>query len=566
MKVLPEHRRVFEHPPLRRPEAVQPRRDQRVQGLGHLERADLRGRDVAVPVGAHEPAVEQHPDGLDRVQRDAFGAVSHPVAQLLGQARDETCEQRVHRLGAERLQRQRGEVTLRARPRRMLLGQLGPRQREHEEWMAARPVQQVADEVEQRRVGPLQVLEDEHRRAALGQALEEQPPRGEEVVTVEGGLLGDPEQLCQPFLDPAALVGVGQLVLERLPQLGRSFAGVLLLADPGAHAHHLGERPVRHAVAVGQAAATVPEDVVDEPVDVALELRREPRLPDPGDADDRDEPRPALVARGVEEVLHQPELALAPDERRLEPGRAPFAAARGDHALGPPERHGLGLPFERVLARVVEGHRGLARPPSPLADEHGARLGGVLHARGRVHEVAGNHAFSLGADRHRRVAGDDADAHRQLRRPDLAAERADDLDELQPRAHRPLGVVLARYGRAPDRHHRVADELLDRPAVAVDHSPRGLEVARKQLAHLLGVAVLRERREADQVAEEDRHQSPLGLGGGGRAEGLLERGPALAAEAVVGLVRGPTGRAGQGQRRAAAGAELASGAVLGSAG
>ena len=268
----------------------------------------------------------------------------------------------------------------------------------------------------------------------------------------------------------------------------------------------------------------------------------------------------------MEEVLHQPELALASDERRLEASRAALAAPCCDHALGTPERYRLRLPFQRVLARGVVGDRSLARPPSPLADEHGARFGGTLHARGRVHEVAGNHAFSFGADRHRRVAGDDADAHRQLRRPNLAAERADNLDELQSRAHRPLGVVLARYGGAPDRHHRVADELLDRAAVAVDYPPRGLEVAREQLADLLRVAVLRERREADQVAEEDGYQPPLGLGGGGRAEGLLERGPALAAEAVVGLVRGPTGRARQGQRGAAAGAELASGAVLGSAG
>ena len=106
-------------------------------------------------------------------------------------------------------------------------------------------------------------------------------------------------------------------------------------------------------------------------------------------------------------------------------------------------------------------------------------------------EVARHHALSLGADRHRRLAGDDADTHRQLRRTDLAAERTDHLDELQPRAHRPFGVVLARYGCAPDSHHRVTDELLDGAAVAVDHPARGLEVAREELAYLLGVAVLR---------------------------------------------------------------------------
>ena len=44
-------------------------------------------------------------------------------------------------------------------------------------------------------------------------------------------------------------------------------------------------------------------------------------------------------------------------------------------------------------------------------------------------------------------------------------------------------------GRAPDRHHRVADELLHRAAVARDDLPREVEVARQQLADVLRVAL-----------------------------------------------------------------------------
>jgi hypothetical protein len=41
---------------------------------------------------------------------------------------------------------------------------------------------------------------------------------------------------------------------------------------------------------------------------------------------------------------------------------------------------------------------------------------------------------------------------------------------LHPERHvqRPLGVVLVRRRRAERRHHRVADELLDRPARPLD--------------------------------------------------------------------------------------------------
>ena len=109
-------------------------------------------------------------------------------------------------------------------------------------------------------------------------------------------------------------------------ELSPSVLGRLLLRDSGAHTHHLGQRPVRDALAVGETAAAVPVDVADEPVDVALELGREPRLADPGDADDRDQACLALVARGVEEILDQAHLAVAPDERRLEAGRAALAA------------------------------------------------------------------------------------------------------------------------------------------------------------------------------------------------------------------------------------------------
>ena len=91
-------------------------------------------------------------------------------------------------------------------------------------------------------------------------------------------------------------------------------------------------------------------------------------------------------------------------------------------------------------------------------------------------------------------------------------------------------------GRSPDRHHRVADELLDRAAVERDQPAARVEVARQKLAHLLGVARLRERREADEVGEEHRdepalrRQAPPARAGGC---GLAERRAAFAAERVV---------------------------------
>ena len=137
-------------------------------------------------------------------------------------------------------------------------------------------------------------------------------------------------------------------------------------------------------------------------------------------------------------------------------------------------------------------------------------------------------------------------------RSDLLAHRRNGRDQLEAGADRALGVVLVRDGDTPHRHHRVADELLDDTAVAPDHHPALREVRREQLAHLLGVPALRERGEADQVAEQHRGDPalgdrPLGDRRSGRRRALVQRLPAVAAEPPA-LGRRAAGRG----RRAAA--------------
>ena len=174
--------------------------------------------------------------------------------------------------------------------------------------------------------------------------------------------------------------------------------------------------------------------------------------------------------------------------------------------------------------------------------------GGALDAGRGVDEVAGDHALALRADVDRRLAGEHADARLEPGRPDLGAERLDRRDEVERGAHRALGVVLLRDRCAPHGHHRVADELLDGSAVALDQPAGALEVARQQVAHVLGVARLGERREADEVGEEHRDVAPLGdrRDGRGAAAGGQRR-AALAAEDVA---RNPHGLPHAGQRSA----------------
>ena len=72
------------------------------------------------------------------------------------------------------------------------------------------------------------------------------------------------------------------------------------------------------------------------------------------------------------------------------------------------------------------------------------------------------------------------------------------------------GVVGRGERRAPERHHRVADELVERAAVVEDDLRHRAQVLVQHGHHLLGGELLRERGEAADVAEEDgeRHALP----------------------------------------------------------
>ena len=118
--------------------------------------------------------------------------------------------------------------------------------------------------------------------------------------------------------------------------------------------------------------------------------------------------------------------------------------------------------------------------------------------------------------------------------------------------------------RAPDRHHGIADELLDRAAVALDHGAGDIEVAAQELAGVLRVTALGRCGEPDEVDEQHRHDPSLGRGGlSGRCRrsdrpALGQPRAALAAELDAWRVRRATRWARRREARPTLGAELAS--------
>jgi hypothetical protein len=85
---------------------------------------------------------------------------------------------------------------------------------------------------------------------------------------------------------------------------------------------------------------------------------------------------------------------------------------------------------------------------------------------------------------------------------------------------------------AEHRHHRVADELLDRAAVPLERRLHSVEVARHHLPERLGIESLAELRRADDVGEDDRHDLPRLA----RRVRVFESSAAAAAKASVGRV------------------------------
>ena len=84
----------------------------------------------------------------------------------------------------------------------------------------------------------------------------------------------------------------------------------------------------------------------------------------------------------------------------------------------------------------------------------------------------------------------------------------DRVAQLDRGAHRAERVVLGGDRDAEHGHHRVAHELLDRAAVALEDHARGLVVAPHEGAQRLRIGAVADRGRAGQVAEQDGDDLP----------------------------------------------------------
>ena len=132
-------------------------------------------------------------------------------------------------------------------------------------------------------------------------------------------------------------------------------------------------------------------------------------------------------------------------------------------------------PLDPALPQIHADEAMAERPVDRGRDQRLPRRGQVGEAGGQVQAIAGDGVLDMrraarGAGQH--LAGSDADmdVERRLQPGDL-------LMDGSGRAQRAFGIVGGRHRRAEDRHHRVADVLVDGGAISVTISSATLKKA-----------------------------------------------------------------------------------------
>ena len=295
----PEDAGVGHEPPLGRAEGIQACRDECLQRGGgpdgvEVDRDSVSG-DVATAAGDHGITVDESPDGLHGEQRDALSPGDQGRAGWCGEALDQAVEQSPHRGIVQRVQPHHGGApAAQVVPAREQLG-TGEREDEHR---ALRGPHKVVQEVEQPLVGVVGVIDDEHDRGGVIRAgpgshvLEERGPRREQVLPAEAST-ARAHQDRQPGAQPIPLGLVGDETLEGLIEFRSDHWPDITLDKPDPGPDRLGQRPERHAVAVGQTPAAMP------PVECRTARRRTSRTPRPAATCPRQVRRRRPPAAGV---------------------------------------------------------------------------------------------------------------------------------------------------------------------------------------------------------------------------------------------------------------------------
>jgi hypothetical protein len=349
-------------------------------------------------------------------------------------------------------------------------------------------------------IGPVEILDPQHERIRPGQHAEVPAPAVDDLVLTlphrqprQLGARHEPGAVSERGRHAMSLRGVRQQRRQAGRQILEGHRG-----PPGRQ--ELPEGAARLGLA-GRAAPRL--DHPRRPAESGDELLDQPGLPLPGRAGHEGEDGSPRPRAGEGEPQHG-ELGLAAHERHATRGARPgepHEPPRGDRPQP--------LQLDLAQADEVGGVRG--RLAAGRAQDDLARLRERQEARRHVHARPDAHLLAFGLRRRQvddGLAGLHARAH--LERHGRAGAR------VRPPAHagvggpeRALRIVRMGGGHAEERVDRVADVLLDGPALGGDERGQLREGPVEGSLHALGPEPLRERGRADDVDEERGHHPSL---------------------------------------------------------
>ena len=494
---LPHHRCDLDQPAFRCGQLVQPRREQRRDRRWDGQVREIAGRRPSALLQDEPTLVDQEARDLLRVERVPLGGggdalADHGIHRVI---RQEVGDELPALLGVQRFEQDRRRVQLPPGPAGAIVEQLGARHAREQDRDVASQIRDVLDQLDERGLCPLDVVDHEDHGALGGEALEQRPDGPAHLF--RGGLPAvEPDRLPDALRDRGRVaITAGEHREFAAGRLRRVVLAQVRDVDQG-----LGERVERDPFAVRQTPTAQDRRLG---ADIVGERRHQPRLAYPPDTEHREELARLVRHRSVEHVAQERELPSSSDDRGIEVSREPGRARHHlDQAVS---RHRIGLPFHRQVRDRLGDDRVAHERERAFTEQDLARCRRLFQASRDVDGVAGDDLLVAGAGHHvARVHSDPAGQCHPVVAVQLRVQRIERQAHLARGANRAHRVVLVDLRHAEDGHDGVADVLLDGAPVVFDRRPHRLEVPLHDATDRLGVEGLAHRGGAGDVAEHDR--------------------------------------------------------------
>ena len=372
------------------------------------------------------------------------------------------------------------------------------------------------------RIGPMQILDDQQRRAVPAGICGE---RGGEraLAAVAGGVvhriverapfggLGQVKQVVEKYAPIRRHHALGDKTLRRaqpLRRIGCRRQAEQALQQRADRVLAFADAEIEHQRAVDREALRV---------GVSPHFLDEARLADAGFTSHENNPAGTPAEAGANDAPELLELGLAANE-----GAAAREYGIAGDAAQPPDAGGRAQSLERHLPERVAHAAAAKRALDPVGDHGQSRCGDTNEPRREIHRIAEHGVVVRGGAAngagHHLAAGD---PHMRLDRVACRLVRPRQrLVDVERGAGGAERVVVMRPRRAEQRHDGVPDVLVDRAAVADDDAVDERREAGNELAHLLRIKLLRQCGEPGDVGEQDGDLAALA---GLRAHGLARR-------------------------------------------